>query len=698
MNGQSIKPRALLLTLVSLLAAPAHAGDPTAHAGAMIKAANIVGLSEEFRNGVGAPLLNGIPQVGEFFIRTDGRDDCPYDSETSFGNGCAYISLNGLSINEPDDWGCFDDRQPQKMSAANAWVAPVSSTVATALKRVGIHQVAMVCNWNHFGSNPALSSPYNRDANAAHELVMEWAEAIPTHLETHGASNGVACDTKTWEKYYARIGNALHYTQDQASEHHAEGNLVCNNTGFPLPLMTNPLYRFSDNRRCLRWLGETVTAITREGSDYTCDDQVVKALANGATRRELNTTMTLIALACGVYDGFVSHVPVACMGLERTLRHHCHLERPKSIECAGPPSDNQNATDEYQYCEGELYARHGGEDFIAKAVDASVPVIEKAARRWAEVCKQPDDPCDPTQCTDWCHRSGGRFLDGKALTGYCVNPGEGDARCVLHECLCSLEELCGLTGMPCCKNDTPCKSDDDECGPATGRCMPKGTDICESEFDIEFVSLPSSVPTKTSLGLTARLTPGTGGAAIPADSQVTWSWQHSGAGSLEVSDRSKRTDNTQRFHTGPSAGTATFKVSATVVAPNRAPVRVLPREASLEVKAGPRQIVLRPGGGVFPCTDPLACGVDKYHAYLVPKFEGATNYTAVFSGFGYATCNRTVSWTQPRPDGGDCNFPVTYHPHSSAGPSDTWALWMGWGDGPFAPDGTCEVTITLPPE
>jgi hypothetical protein len=663
----------------------------------MIKAANIVGLSDEFKNGVGAPLLNGVPQVGKFFIRTDGRDDCPYESSNGFGNGCAYISINGLSINEPDDWACLDDRQPPKMNLANGRVAPVSSVVATALKSIGIHQVAMVCNWNHFDSNTALDFAQNRDAAGAHALTLEWAEEIPKRLEAFGAGDGLACDNKTWETYYARIGNALHYTQDQASEHHAEGNLVCGNTTFATRLHFNPLHRFSENRVCMRWLTDTLEEVTRNNSTFTCDDQVVAPLDPAhPTRRELNTTMLFLATACGLENGVISHSPVVCMGLERTLRHHCRLEREKSIECAGPPSDNQSATDEFQYCEGELYARHGGEDFIAKAVEASVPVIEKAARRWAEVCKEPDDPCDPQQCTDWCHRTGGRVVDGnKALTGYCVNSGAGDERCVLHECLCAWEEMCGITGMPCCKSDTPCQSSDDECGPATGRCMPKGTDICESEFDIAFVSLPSSVPTDTALGVTARLTPGTGGAAIPADAKVTWSWQHAGAGSLEVVDRSKRTDNTQRFHTGESSGVAEFTVSATVVAPNREPVRVLPVSVELEVKAGTRQIVLRPGGGVFPCDDPLACGVGNYHAYLVPKFEDAINYTAVFSGFGYATCNRTVSWTQPKGDGGDCNFPVTYHPHSSAGPSDTWALWMGWGDGPFAPDGTCEVTITL---
>ncbi len=307
--------RLLPLVILGLLVSPARAGDPTAHAGAMIKAANIVGLSDEFKNGVGAPLLNGVPQVGKFFIRTDGRDDCPYESSNGFGDGCPYISINGLSINEPDDWACLDDRQPPRMNLANGRVAPVSSVVATALKSIGIHQVAMVCNWNHFDSNSALDFARNRDAKSAHELVMEYAEEIPKRLEAFGAGDGLACDSKTWETYYARIGNALHYTQDQASEHHAEGNLVCGNTTFATRLQLNPLHRFSENRVCMRWLTDTLEEVTRNNSNFTCDDQVVAALDPALpTRRELNTTMLFLATACGLENGVISHSPSGLYG------------------------------------------------------------------------------------------------------------------------------------------------------------------------------------------------------------------------------------------------------------------------------------------------------------------------------------------------------------------------------------------------
>ena len=54
----------------------------------------------------------------------------------------------------------------------------------------------------------------------------------------------------------------------------------------------------------------------------------------------------------------------------------------------------------------------------------------------------------------------------------------------------------------------------------------------------------------------------------------------------------------------------------------------------------------------------------------------------------------TVTWTSPKGDGGGCNFPVTYHPHTSMGPTNQWAVWLGFG-GPFS--GKCVVTITLAP-
>jgi len=91
----------------------------------------------------------------------------------------------------------------------------------------------------------------------------------------------------------------------------------------------------------------------------------------------------------------------------------------------------------------------------------------------------------------------------------------------------------------------------------------------------------------------------------------------------------------------------------------------------------------------------LTAYVSYYGAYLVPVMAQAVLYTAAFSGFGYGPCNRTESWTTVVGDGGGCNFPVTYHPHSSKGPTDTWAVWLGFSDTWDPAGGKCVVTITL---
>ena len=39
------------------------------------------------------------------------------------------------------------------------------------------------------------------------------------------------------------------------------------------------------------------------------------------------------------------------------------------------------------------------------------------------------------------------------------------------------------------------------------------------------------------------------------------------------------------------------------------------------------------------------------------KLASATSYTAVPSGYSYPSCNRSVTWSAPKGDGGGCNFP-----------------------------------------
>jgi hypothetical protein len=158
-------------------------------------------------------------------------------------------------------------------------------------------------------------------------------------------------------------------------------------------------------------------------------------------------------------------------------------------------------------------------------------------------------------------------------------------------------------------------------------------------------------------------------------------------------------DSSVNFNSGSAEGSAKVSVSATLHLPATAtaPPRIIstdPVSATLNVKKGLRTITMEVSGGVFGCTDPKACGVSEYTAFVVPRLAKAVSYTAVLSGYAYASCNRSVTWSSVKGDGGGCNFPVTYYPHSSAGATNAWAVWIGFGG---AISGKCVVTITLAP-
>lgn len=187
---------------------------------------------------------------------------------------------------------------------------------------------------------------------------------------------------------------------------------------------------------------------------------------------------------------------------------------------------------------------------------------------------------------------------------------------------------------------------------------------------------------------------------LPADSSVAWEWSHAGAGSLaSVPADSNPADSKVKFQSGSTEGSATITARATVGVPaaaGKAAYTVVtdPASMTLQVKKGLKTITFSAGGGVFGCTDPKACGVSEYTAFVVPRLEKAVLYRAVLSGYAFAGCNRSVTWNSVVGDGGGCNFPVTYFPHSSVQPTDSWAVWIGFG-GAFS--GKCEVTVTLAP-
>ena len=185
---------------------------------------------------------------------------------------------------------------------------------------------------------------------------------------------------------------------------------------------------------------------------------------------------------------------------------------------------------------------------------------------------------------------------------------------------------------------------------------------------------------------------------LPAGATVAWEWSLAGVGTLvTVPADSNPADSKVTYQSGSTEGSATITAKATVDVPATATkpshfVITDPVSVGFNVKKGLKTVSFEASGGVFGCTDPLACGVSEYTAFLVPRFPNAVLYQAVLSGYAYPGCNRTVTWNSVKGDGGDCNFPVTYYPHSSAGATNTWAVWIGFG-GAFS--GKCVVTVTL---
>lgn len=205
----------------------------------------------------------------------------------------------------------------------------------------------------------------------------------------------------------------------------------------------------------------------------------------------------------------------------------------------------------------------------------------------------------------------------------------------------------------------------------------------------------TDVPTDTELPVTAFVKE-----SLPDGTTVDWVWSHAGVGSLAgVAPDANPKDSSANFNSASADGAAKVTVSATLHLPatTTTPPRIIttdPVSATLNVKKGLKTITMEVSGGVFGCTDPKACGVSEYTAFVVPRLARAVSYTAVLSGYAYPSCNRSVTWNSVKGDGGGCSFPVTYFPHSSAGATNAWAVWIGFG-GPIS--GKCIVTITLAP-
>jgi hypothetical protein len=357
----------------------ARAGDPTAHTAATVTVASAIAKLPEFANGVGAPQFR-IPK------NSPNEAACPYNAAAKFGDGsCPYSDPNGLAINEPDNWNCLDPRQPPVITALNAEFSFSESLLASILGDVGLPTV-MACNWNHFTTNPAL--PLYLSAQATSQTVALWADEIPTGIQHN--TGFWSCSVGDWKRYWNRVVNGLHYIQDMQTEHHAIGNQVCPQADVIPSVTFNQFFTFGGTRACADFLSTTIAQA--ESLSIACDDDIVDPTSLFGPG--LTTDMFFMNLLCEL------GVPLACMGLERVLRHHCNVPGSgptKSIVCAGPRSDHLTSTTQLQYCEGEIYDHGGGQDFLGAAISAGQSVLLTAAERWAAVCQgtPPDGPPDP---------------------------------------------------------------------------------------------------------------------------------------------------------------------------------------------------------------------------------------------------------------------------------------------------------------
>jgi hypothetical protein len=358
----------------------ASAGDPAAHTQATVNAAKTV--ASAFVNGVGAPSSG----CGMFKIPTDAKS-------------------NGVAINAPDTWLCTDANQPPMLTEANRKALGNTADESTklGLELPSWCHLEMTCNYTHFVANPV--DPKLANAAQAFQITQSWANDILLEIQgqkpQEDPSSPFSCDVATWNKYWARVLNAAHYAQDGVCGYHATGNAKCGPQDIvPAWQQVAHPYQFAFGTGCYQWIRDEQDQASGESPILSCDDQV---MVSGLDGMELPWSAWLLDRLCYTYSA------AACMGEERLIRHHCEVA-PSSLTCAGPqPTQTQTPTCSIpsQYCEGEICPRPG-QDFLTPATNATVPLMQQAAAAWAEVCQQPEDPCDPNDanqtlaCENWC--------------------------------------------------------------------------------------------------------------------------------------------------------------------------------------------------------------------------------------------------------------------------------------------------------
>ncbi len=412
------------VVLVLAHAVPAGAGDYAAHSAATTQAVAVVAAEPEFKDGLGSP---------RFRVFDD-----------SHGKGHEKED----AVNHPDDWACFDERQPPELTELHSKLGILTTFFTQELGTFGDCPLAMACNYTHFAQNP-VGLPTTADG---HRITRLWADEIVANIEKTGRGLYVPgslrfCNGEGWLTYWRRVLASLHYIQDNESEHHVDGNSVCDQRELIARFAdTGSVFDFGEVFKCDQWLSDRLAQMLAPSwsqceKTLACDGAVY-----GKDQFKCDTaSMTTRVIAAACFDG----IRAACMGLERLIRHHCNMKPGKSFICAGPEADNCSdcvAPDKcghrYGYCEGEVCPScdaatcpgQGGENFVFKAKKVSVPILEDAARAWARVCKEPL-VCTPKECDLWCVKSKPASL-GMVARGDCTGEGR-DCTCVCSETVIS---------------------------------------------------------------------------------------------------------------------------------------------------------------------------------------------------------------------------------------------------------------------
>src|SRR5260370_15874837 len=225
-----------------------------------------------------------------------------------------------------------------------------------------------------------------------------WAATILADIRLYGGGgipvkNSITryCAVQTLGIYWTRILNSLHYVQDATCEDHVIGNQVC---GPGLDIVppwqpTGEVFQFRSHRRCYGWIAAELNYATWLSPRISCDEAVLSSdpqMLGGIT-----------ALVSSCYKS----IGAACMGLERLFRHHCSIDGPqgpgldppvaqKTLKCAGgPPLDLPPGTcGMNNYCEGEG-SDWGGQPFVSLAHSPRGALVNPAATKWHEACRQP---------------------------------------------------------------------------------------------------------------------------------------------------------------------------------------------------------------------------------------------------------------------------------------------------------------------